>query len=184
MHFVGIIFGNNIEETLEQFSEELEVEPYIQYTKEQLLDIAKEKYSKYIDWQEEVSKKDPNYVINFVNKQPKNDQEYLDWYIKDEGIEVDENGNSLVTYNENGEYDWYTIGGRWEGFLKLLNGESTDMAKVEEVDFNKTDIPYCYITEDGEWVQSSFDNSFKDDFINYAKNCNQDTVMTVIDFHD
>lgn len=37
-------------------------------------------------------------------------------------------------YNPKGKWDWYKIGGRWEGSLKLRNGENVDSVLVRDVD--------------------------------------------------
>lgn len=38
-------------------------------------------------------------------------------------------------YNSSGEYDWYEIGGRWNGFLKLKNGKTTNSALNKDIDW-------------------------------------------------
>ena len=44
-HFIGLCFGDNWENDLEQYYEGLEVEAYIRYTKEEAIDtVTKELY--------------------------------------------------------------------------------------------------------------------------------------------
>lgn len=37
-HFVGLVFGSNIEELLEPYNESMEVEQYVRYTKDEAVD--------------------------------------------------------------------------------------------------------------------------------------------------
>ena len=62
---------------------------------------------------------------------------------------VDEKGLfALHTYNPDGKWDWYEVGGRWKGFLRgdvrsaasLLN--SPKLAKL---------LPHDFLTPDGTW---------------------------------
>lgn len=50
-------------------------------------------------------------------------------------------GDYLYHYNPNGKWDWFEVGGRWKGSLKLYNGQSVDSALVKDVDmsFNLND---------------------------------------------
>lgn len=41
------------------------------------------------------------------------------------------------TYNPKSKWDWYVVGGRWEGFLKLLDGREVNAALIKEVDWAK-----------------------------------------------
>lgn len=52
---------------------------------------------------------------------------------------LDENGelDRAISYdNHNSRWDWYSIGGRWSGFLLLKNGERADSAALSEIDFD------------------------------------------------
>ena len=48
---------------------------------------------------------------------------------------VDKDGNVYAKYNPDARWDWYVIGGRFAGRLRV-NGERTDSAKVGEIDFS------------------------------------------------
>ena len=143
-HFVGLCFGDNWENQLEYYSENLEVEPYT-----------------------------------------------------DDG--------QLYTYNPNSKWDWYVIGGRWNGFLplKTLNNAgdriTTNEACVGEVDWEyllaEKFPPFCYIDEDGEWfekgdmhwfcvvAQKQPEDVWNQQFTDYIKTLDPDCLVTVIDFH-
>jgi hypothetical protein len=49
---------------------------------------------------------------------------------------IDKDGNILIDDNRNAKYDWYTVGGRWSGYLKSKDGLLCDVAKIKEVDFS------------------------------------------------
>ena len=48
----------------------------------------------------------------------------LEYYY--EGLEVEpyEDDGQMITYNPNSKWDWYSIGGRWSGFLPLKELDS------------------------------------------------------------
>lgn len=113
---------NRIKEILKPYWEELEVEPYIDETKEQIIENAKKKKERY-----------SNEVLNGVTDKYK--ERYIDATTDEElyKIEVEEfyevdcfdkNGNHLSTYNPNSKWDWYDIGGRWRN--QLLTKKDND----------------------------------------------------------
>ena len=63
-------------------------------------------------------------------------------------------GEPLSTYNPDSKWDWYVIGGRWDGWIqeKDANGESVadNMAPIE-VALARGIIPHAIITPDGQW---------------------------------
>lgn len=60
-------------------------------------------------------------------------------------------GTYETTYNPEGWWDWYTIGGRWSGYLPT----GKDICSVEELLEHKSKdwIPYAMLTPDGKWHQ-------------------------------
>lgn len=53
------------------------------------------------------------------------------------GNSLDADGNYLSTYNPNSKWDWYEVGGRWGGSLKLKNGGTTDEDYAGQIDWDK-----------------------------------------------
>ena len=98
---------DNIEKMLAPYDESIEVEPYIDITKEEIIKHAKERKEGYIkavengeelrDWQQE-----------YLNANTDEELYKLERY---EDEEYDENGNMLSKYNPNSKWDWYEIGG-------------------------------------------------------------------------
>lgn len=57
-------------------------------------------------------------------------------------------GIRLTTYNPDSQWDWWEIGGRWEGWLGETNSMPvTDLLQDEEK------IPFAMVTPDGQWHQ-------------------------------
>lgn len=153
-HFtVAVITKKNsreeIEKILEPYWEELEVEPYIDKTKEQIIENAKEWKKKFTERKEKGEKLNEWY-LKYINAST--DEELYKLEITDDE-EYDENGNHLTTYNPNSKWDWYSIGGRWNKVL-LTNKDNKDV--VEKQDFGL--FNYCGDKEtiDGyKWVNGA-----------------------------
>ena len=104
------------------------------------------------------------------------------------------NGDLLSTYNPNSKWDWYTIGGRWNNYLKTLSGETTNEDYASEIDW-KDIIPFAFVTPIGEWHErgemgwwacvSNGKNieDWKSEFKEFLDNLDEDTIVTVVDCH-
>lgn len=157
----------NLEGMLAPYDENMVVKPYIDQTKEELLEEAKERKTRYekdlkesgLDYKEDSWKR--RYI------EAKTDEELLKVDIEEmhEDEKFDENNNHLTTYNPDSRWDWYSIGGRWRNLLltkidnedviseksleDLMNGESNlkkdtpegykwvDGARIKDIDFKK-----------------------------------------------
>ena len=156
MHFtVGVITTNpsleEVENLLAPFDENIKVKPYIYQAKQEIIDNEKrsaEGLRKDIkDYSED--NYDSNGAIpywfdtneRYVNP-PKmkefyqkllscnTDEDYYRFYRRyNEDCNFDENGNELTTYNPDSKWDWYSIGGRWDGMFDKENGENTLLIK-------------------------------------------------------
>jgi hypothetical protein len=54
----------------------------------------------------------------------------------------------MTTYNLDSQWDWWEIGGRWDGWL-----DQTDCVPVTELLQDDDKIPFAMITPDGQWHQ-------------------------------
>ena len=63
------------------------------------------------------------------------------------------NGKYGYMSNPNAKWDWYQEGGRWNGYLTKKNGRKTDRELLTEIDWDKTDTPFCFVNDNGEWVE-------------------------------
>lgn len=138
-HFTVLVIGDNIEEQLAPYSEQ----------------ICVEKYKKG-----EVSQEDKDQMLDYYKRNKGFEGTFEDCYAQygedwDGGsLEQDENGVwcEYSTYNPKSQWDWYQVGGRWSGFFKLKEGAEgmtgepgvfqnepkegwVDSAKKKDIDF-------------------------------------------------
>lgn len=163
MHYTVAVVTNKddlieVERLLAPFDENIEVEPYIYKTKEQIIkdfregvenlkkdmeaykkgEYDTEKYRTY--WLEENSGELTESVKKRLELYEKSDEEIYQWYRDgDDDDHYDENGNELSTYNPESKWDWYEVGGRWDGYFELKDGGKANSAKISEIDWNGND---------------------------------------------
>lgn len=143
MHYSLLVVGDNIEERLEPFDENLDVERHVMYTKEELIKQRKDRlewqrregpYSQYLkDPQAYISKPGLSQehiraMQNMHLEYLKTDEELYQDAISDEDAEnIDPvTGGILTTCNENAKWDWYEIGGRWAGLIVLKDDRTPE----------------------------------------------------------
>lgn len=86
-----------------------------------------------------------------------------------------------IMYNPEGKWDWYVIGGRWNG--EILHAGSYDTNQAQKEYLSKVDTPYCFIDLDGNWHEVDNLTEFEHEFRNYLNSISNDVWLTVIDFH-
>lgn len=122
-------------ELLAPYDENINVAPYIYKTREELL-LEKEEVTKQVN-----SVNCPDYLKDYRGKIEKMS---LAKFVRDfHGKEVDEEENLLTTYNKKSRWDWYVIGGRWDGTLP------NNICPVSEIPKDFT--CFAIVTPDGEW---------------------------------
>lgn len=170
-------FDSHIATIMDKFDENREVDPYPQWTRET---AAEEKQKKLKEYQSYLD--DPNPPDHWIGpgKWLENCLEYIDElnaqddeeYFKflSEGYdEYNEKGEPMTTGNPQSKWDWYRIGGRWDGWLTDKEEErSSDSGGFNwgdqhtSLEFNcipvaeaieKEKIPYALITPEGEWKE-------------------------------
>lgn len=104
--------------------------------------------------------------------------------------------------NPDGQWDWWSIGGRWTGLLELkkgskkISGIRADIALLKDVDFEKmleiyTDKSIKYITDsfitpDGNWVSLEYEgeNYYNKEWENTLKKLDFNKIyIVIIDCH-
>jgi hypothetical protein len=145
-HFVVLVVGDDIEEQLAPYDENLTVEPYVEapstdpeYGWQRTLERAKEYYAEHAPDEDRSHWTDQRYLNQFSGEGWKPAQE-------GEGFE------KWTTYNPKSKWDWYVEGGRWEGFIKTTDGMEVDSTTLAAVDITTLNIPFA-IVKDGEWQE-------------------------------
>lgn len=122
-HFaVAVIHRDDqsIKELLAPYNENLRVEPYIKYTRDEAIVYAREHY---------------------LDKNASDEECYE--YMSDD-YKVDINGNLLSTYNPKSKWDYWMCGGRFSGMLKNKNGTPIDEGRIKDLDLDLDEAKYQY----------------------------------------
>lgn len=131
-HFVALVVAeteDEIEALVAAYDEDLKVEPYFEPVEvESMVEYAKEKG---VQFKEAI--------------------ELVEWWNGTPGVtnEAGEIGY-MSTYNPDSKWDWYTVGGRWNG---IAEGDSCLAEEVEGIFESKEYIPSVIVDTDG-WHQA------------------------------
>ncbi len=162
----------SVDDLLAPFDEELEVDSYVRYTKEEAIQWVRDNIPSYANRRDETCYK-----------------------LMASDHEVDEDGNILSTYNPNSQWDWYVIGGRWSEMLKV--GDTyCDEAYISEIEFDPDFETYAVVTPDGEWHETAhmgwfgMDDGTQEQYDTWKSNYKSqfidaypDLIMTIVDCH-
>lgn len=210
-HFVGLCFGDYWKSNLDAYDEGLEVEKYIVYTKDEAIDIVKQNHAKAYESaieylrKSDITESSKEYYQSIIDKGLFISYEDAWKKVLDWGYELDDEENLLSTYNPDSKWDWYSVGGRWSGFLctKEKDDEGNPI-RVNQAQFKDIDwdymlenniIPFNYVTEEGIWREKGEmgwwgmttnemeQDDWDDNFKSYLKLVEDDCLVTVVDFH-
>ena len=166
-HFCVYVFhdkNTTVSKLLAPYDENIEFAPYVLYTKEQAIAKVRSDIEKYRDSTYKEYLADPvkykekwghnkNHIDYLENEFPKKlnwtDEECYEEIAKwkrEDGM-LAEDGSILSTYNPKSKWDWYVIGGRWS------NAIPGNEEKMSEIQLEKIETPYAFITPNGEWVE-------------------------------
>lgn len=140
MHYLTYVFIPNdadadeaVATALQPFSEEIEVKPW----------------KRYLD-SEEIARMAKCYGV------PKTSSRKLAGYMEawNGGLGgVDERGLFAIhSYNPQAKWDWYEIGGRWQGTLPNNEASATSLLESPKL---KEILPHDFLTPDGKWHQKA-----------------------------
>ncbi len=168
-HFSLAVFhypGKCIDLLLEPFYEGAEVEKYVDYTRQEAIDYARANLRGY-----------------------ENASDDKCWEVMaHEAKGTDEDGNIYSTCNPDAKWDWWEIGGRWSGLLKVGN-TTCNSARVKDIDFNSAPFAtFAVLTPDGEWIErvswwgtdTEWNSHYKERFIDTV---DPDLILTIVDCH-
>ncbi len=137
------------------YDESIKVAPYVCYSLEQAqLDLERE----IRHFTQIIEKQHPAYNLDRCQEaldellQSTHEQKYRDY------VRCHSHFNSrqepLSTYNPVGKWDWFSIGGRWNGWLRdrepTRASHTDNLATIEQV-IERKKFPFAIITPDGVW---------------------------------
>lgn len=138
-HFCVVVIGPDHEGQLAAFDENAECPPYRSR-------VTKVKLSEMVKYFKKISKEgsDALYLPKDFHK-VKLSEAVLDFPLMSTlwkewsgaKLKKDSKGYYVMsTYNPQSKWDWYTVGGRWDGFFKNMDGSLSNQLPVGEVDFD------------------------------------------------
>jgi hypothetical protein len=162
-HFtLGIIVPHDVPDVesfiarqMDPYYEHSEAEPYVCYSLEQATaDIASTIHRLELI----ISRAEPHYDLTKCRENLEQLRTMTPEQKYQERIRFHEDFNSrgepISTYNPQSKWDWYVIGGRWDGWIndRDTSAESVldNTAPTEDV-IARDKIPHAIITPDGEW---------------------------------
>ena len=166
-HSTVLVIGPADEEALEHvlapFDEELAVPRYIKATKadqiwkrRERLAYATECYAKYVIKEppyDNVLHVNPSHIEWITKTAPAEnrlDDEAL-WEViltEDDDEDRDDEGNLWSTYNPNSKWDWFVVGGRWDGVYPLRNG---NQGLAEDLFQDGVEPTFAVLDQKGQW---------------------------------
>lgn len=152
-----------IAKNMAPYDEELEVDPYIHKTHEEL----KNEYQKFKmspQYREEYNTLE-NYCIDYC------------------GYQIDDSGNVISTSNTDSLWDWYCIGGRWDGQLfensptgdEIMDNSIKVSTFLDKYNANKDQYTYHTVIDKDDMIHSDRKMGW---FASYDKIIDDDTWTT------
>ena len=183
-HFTVLVVGDNAEEQLAPYDENIEVEPYGEDWGDEDIALFEEHVMKVSGDLDTVLAKMREWN-GCKNTYDSERDVYVRW----------------TTYNPKSQWDWYEVGGRWEGFFKLTGEDRwVDSAYKGEIDFEgmkQQDIEpltFAYV-KDGEWHERAQmgwfavtsnerpEGEWEKEFKDMLDSLPDDTLLTLFDCH-
>jgi len=150
-----MVIGNNPEEQLARYDENLDTEPYV------VGKVSEDDKKNFVDYYIKLYPEDA--ALPFDNLYIKNCDNWNNHqWEKNEDGEWEE----WSTYNPDSKWDWYALGGRWSGMIKLKKGTKgtkgrsgvfnnevgIDSAMKGDID-NLDELKTFAVLKDGEWYE-------------------------------
>ena len=176
-HYSVAVFlynGNSLTETVDRllapYDEALPVKKELSKTKAEIIQSQREILRR--DYKEEYSawKKNPKayeaehpnpHHLRYIKSLPQrlkwSDEELYESYLGDDkkrllsaGL-LNEAGDLYETFNPDAKWDWYQIGGRWQGSLILKQGKTGFKGTPSLLTEPSEHYDGAYVRDDGEW---------------------------------
>lgn len=144
---------------MERYDSHLEVEPYVCYSRERAADDLprhRESIRQVIEQAGPHTDVD-ELRVRLTQLERMTGEDYYAGFIA-RWHSFNEQGEPISTFNPDAIWDWYVIGGRWNGWINglVLDGDAftdklaNNTAPIEQVIASRR-IPFVIVTPDGEW---------------------------------
>ncbi len=165
-HFtVGIIVPEDrlphthdfVTDQMTPYDENLRVDPYVCYSVEQArseIERDLQRLERIIERQDSEYNLDKCRELVARLRTTTPEQKYREYLGFHESFNA--RGEPISTSNPAGKWDWYTIGGRWDGWIngiKSTRGRVADNLAPTEQALERGVIPHAIITPDGQWQE-------------------------------
>ncbi len=137
------------------YNENLKVAPYVSYSLEQARQDLDHDLRHFADVLE---RQDPDFNLEKCReylaqlRQTTPDQKYAEYVRYHEHF--NSRGDPISTYNPASKWDWYKIGGRWDGWfydrIQRAGSISGNLATAEHL-LDRQEFPFALLTPDGRW---------------------------------
>lgn len=201
MHYLLLVIdtkGRKLGDIMEPFSDYFEVD---EYCDGEVSEYAKKKCLDYYN-----KERDENGLSNYSSFEECYKENGSDW--NSNGYRKDNDGvwRAYTTCNPDAKYDWYEVGGRWAGRLRLKDGvenkfgvsfswgwplserekflaeypNNTDIARKGDID-NINELNVCSVLVDDEWYDEIADEgkTAKD----YLDMVDDNAMVYFVDYH-
>lgn len=186
-----------VDDLLAPYNENTEVEPYVNWNREI---AAKEHEKRLADLREKIASNDTEkynieYCVSRLAELEASSAE--EFYLERLSHYEEENvkdGEGYSTYNPKSKWDWYEVGGRWDGcYFKGNRGTVKDF--LSRLDKNGWNPTFALVTSDGEWHAQAemwwwaitFDdkpeNDWKKEFIGLLGKEDPEATVYIMDCH-
>lgn len=185
-HFAVLVIGENAEEQLAKYDENLELPMHLVATREQIIAQQREQIESYKNGNYAEYLKDPEkYIsecsnelhIKYISEEFPKKLNWTDEECYEDGIsmyresiedgekwcEIREDGSLWNTTNEDAKWDYYLLGGRYRGNLILKEGAEPLEKLYEGWQFNHDRMKYERLVAEGRC-----DKAYKRDIANWG----------------
>ena len=184
-----------LEDLLSPYDENRRVKPYISATKAEIIAESKEWAERFKQNREEGKITDADYEQLKAYFEAETDEEFYKAHTYSD-CKYDKEGNLLSTYNPDSKWDWWVVGGRWDGHL---DGENT-LSLKDFVDYIKEDVEgrrtYAVLDVNGMWhepgkmgwwaISNATDEdteNFTTNYLNFFDGYEDYWYVTLVDCH-
>ncbi|MEC3953583.1 hypothetical protein VMT65_11115 [Nocardia sp. CDC153] len=134
----------HLRNTLARYDREREMEPYVEYTRAELIALGRRSIS----------------VSRDPDRSGWTDQQVYDhWISRYEPWEIGPDGETYTTRNPQGQWDYWSIGGLFDPMWILTDENDggvstrTEMARLREISADSLTATYAFIDLNGDWHQ-------------------------------